>query len=135
MRDFLADCVGSAPFEQADRIREATLLLPHASAFSFGQPHTGGEAQAIEWMLESGAYESAVLALIGPETAFMLSRGGSGSCLATVVLPDGSEEMIAEGSTLALALLAGHVSALIADSEQEETSAPGISPVARMHLN
>lgn len=109
MRDFLHDCVASGPSEQSDRIREAVQVLG-----------VGQAAGSIDAKLASGAEESAVLELIGPETAFMLSRGGNGSCLAAVVLLDGSEEMISEGSTLALAMLAAHVSSLLADAEQSE---------------
>lgn len=123
MRDFLHDCAASGPAEQGDRIREAVRLLGMASA-----------AESIEAKLASGAPESAVLELIGPETAFMLSRGGNGSCLAAVVLPDGSEEMISEGSTLALAMLAAHVSSLLADAELGERNSD-YSQTAGVTLN
>lgn len=68
-------------------------------------------------MIECGAYESAVLALIGGETAFMLSRGGNGACIASAVHPDGCQDLIAEGCTLALALLAAHVATILAGAE------------------
>ncbi len=129
LQDLLHDCVGSAPAEEADRIREAAdLLWPPLGA---GHDWRG----AIEAMLRAGACESAVLALIGAETSFMLSRGGSGSCLAAVVLPDGSEEMISQAATLALAMLAAHISAQIADLEGD-SAARSTGPLAvGMRLN
>ncbi|MCX7863740.1 MAG: hypothetical protein N2423_01675 [Novosphingobium sp.] len=74
--------------------------------------------RAFEAMLALGAHVSAVLALIGNDAAFMLSRGANGKCLASAVTPDGAEEIVAEGSTLALALLAAHLSALLVDVER-----------------
>ena len=62
-------------------------------------------------MLQTGAATSAALALIGPGTGFMLSRGG-GTSLATVILPASEEECQGEGATPALALAAAYVLAL-----------------------
>ena len=119
MEDFLYDCAASAPVEEADRIREACRLLDApdpASAQLVARPVA---ADAIAAMLEAGAAESAVMTLLASEVGYMLSRGGNGVYLASVVLPDGSEEVTAEGSTLALALLAGLVSAVLAGREED----------------
>ncbi|EHJ61656.1 hypothetical protein [Novosphingobium pentaromativorans] len=131
LRDFLNDCVGSDAEEEGDRIREAGLLLqgtPLALKHELDFP-------VVEAMLACGAAESAVLAILGPEVAFMLSRGGSGSCLATVVMDDESEEMISEGATVALALLAAHVSLLLArlDFDRQDLEAFEVPPAARLH--
>lgn len=93
------------------------------------------DALAIDEMLDCGAAESAVLAILGPETSFMLSRGGGGSCLATVVVDDGSEETMSEGATIALALLAAYVSLLLARFERDtkEPSCVDIARSARLH--
>ena len=117
LRDFLNDCVGSAACEEADRIREAGRLLQEAAPVDGGCPDLG----AVESMLACGAAESAVMSILDPDMAFMLSRGVGGSCLATVVVEDGSEEIISEGATVALALLAAYVSLLLARSERVET--------------
>ncbi len=114
LRDFLHDCAGSAACEEIDRIREALALLD-------GVGIDGAiplDRVRIDAMLECGAAMSAVLEIIGPDMPFMLSRGSHDTCLATVVPPGGSEEAIAEGSTLALAMLAGHVAAVLAKGER-----------------
>ncbi|WP_395329002.1 hypothetical protein WBP06_14210 [Novosphingobium sp. BL-8H] len=131
LRDFLHDCAGSAAVEEHDRIREAVLLLhdPAGDAAATFEPAT------IEAMLACGAAESAVLTILGPDVNCMVSRGSAGTCLATLVLPDGSEEVICEGATLALALLAAYVSMLLAGLEREDAiSSPLTLPAgARLH--
>lgn len=131
LRDFLNDCVGSAACEETDRIREAGLLLQGSALAGDAVPDLG----TVEMMLSCGAAESAVLTILDPGMAFMLSRGASGSCLATVVLEDGSEEIISEGATVALALLAAYVSLLLARFEQvqAETVRIMIPRSARIH--
>lgn len=116
LRDFLNDCAGSAACEEADRIREAVMLLRGVPA----EEGSIADAASVEAMLACGAVESAVLAILRPEVSFMLSRGGSGACLATVVVEDGSQEMISEGATIALALLAAYVSLLVVRSERDD---------------
>lgn len=116
LQDFVYDCVGSAPSEQADRIREASSLFRQATARERpDKPFP--EEWALEAMLASGAYESAVLTLLDCDSAFMLSRGGNGSCLATMSSPGRGKELTAEASTLALALLAAQASVLLAVSQ------------------
>lgn len=131
LRDFLHDCAGSAPVEEHDRIREAVLLLHDAD----GDATAAFEPAAVEAMLACGAAESAVLAILGEDVNCMVSRGSAGTCLATLVLPDGSEEVICEGATLALALLAAYVSMLLAGLEREDAvSSPLTLPAgARLH--
>lgn len=110
LRVFLQECIASDPAHEAARVREAAALLSEPGAHDPGP---------IEAMLACGAAESAVLRIIGPDAAFMLSRGQD-TCLATMVVPTGTdevEEILAEASTLALALLAAHVAGLIARAE------------------
>ncbi|MFT4053068.1 MAG: hypothetical protein QM681_01080 [Novosphingobium sp.] len=123
LRDFLHDCAGSAACEEIDRIREALALL-NGSGIDGAVPL---DRVRIDAMLECGAGMSAVLEIIGPDMPFMLSRGSHDTCLATVVPPGGSEEAIAEGSTLALAMLAGHVAAVLAKGERA-------APVAEVQM-
>jgi len=131
LRDFLHDCVSSAASEEEDRIREGARLLQRLE----GQGHRRVDPVAIEAMLGCGAGESAVLELIGPHAPFLVSRGGSGTCLATLILPDGTEEVMAEGATLALSLLAGHAAYLLQQLEQVEeiVTMNGLEATERLH--
>lgn len=129
LRDFLHECVGSAPAEEADRVREALLLLPRPAGAA--RPSDAG----VEAMLDSGATLCAVLALIGNRTPFLLSRGQGQTHLATVLGHDGQEEMVSEGPTLALALLTAHVSACLMGLERTSGLAemPTLPLSARLH--
>jgi len=114
LREFLHDCAGSAACEESDRVREAVLELG-------GGGIEGKElldVVAIHAMLDCGAVTSAVLAIMGRDACFMLSRGPQNACLASVVQNDGSDEALAEGQTLGLALLSAHVSAVLARIEK-----------------
>jgi hypothetical protein len=124
LREFLHECAGSGPGEEIDRVREAVLEL--AGSGIGGK--NGFDVAAVHAMLDCGAGMSAVLAIMGPNTRFMLSRGAQDACLASVVNGDGSDEALAEGPTLALALLAAHVSAVLARIEKGPQ--PGETPVA-----
>ncbi|PNU04198.1 hypothetical protein [Novosphingobium guangzhouense] len=132
LRDFLHDCAGSAPCEEIDRIREALALLG-GSGIDGNAPL---DRSRVDAMLDCGAAMSAVLEIMGPDIPFMLSRGSHDTCLATVVPPGGSEEAIAEGTTLALAMLAGHVAAVLARGEHAvaHVADPQIGPASiRLH--
>ena len=130
MRDFLYDCVASAPSEAADRLAEARALFAETG----GARDIPAQLPCVERfaaLIASEAFDSAALALLGPDTVFILSRGGGGKALASVVSADG-DEVTAEGSTTALALLAAQVSALLADADYD--SIAGDQP-ARARIN
>lgn len=131
LQDFLHECVSSAASEEEDRIREGTSLFARMS--SEGGPSV--DPLAIEAMLACGAGESAVLELIGRDAPFIASRGVGGNCLATLILPDGAEEVIAEGATLALALLAAHAAYVLQEMEQAEAvpGLAGLEGTSRLH--
>ncbi len=76
------------------------LLLPTA------------RVDAVPALLSVRAYASAALALLPPEAGYMLSRGGHGSHMASLVLPGMDEEVTAEGASAALALLGALAAAL-----------------------
>jgi hypothetical protein len=135
LSDLLHDCAASAPAEQVDRIREAQHLLLNGPAGAVRSPGAISDRRTVETLLAAGAHESAVMMLIGADTAFMLSRGANGTCLASAVLPDGSEEVVAEGSTLALALLAAYLSSLIADGDPVRGEAAALAASASLRLN
>ena len=115
--EFLCRCVASSSVELGGCIREANHLFrigPEAFGVSLSSL---GEEKAVAALLDAGASESATFALLGRETAFMVSRAVSGSYLATVVLPGRTEEFTARGRTLELALLAAKTAALLAEAE------------------
>lgn len=119
LRDFCERCAESLPEEEGKRIREARALLRQAGALPWGAPPVELDPAALEAMLAAGACESAAMALLGPEVAFMLSRSSYGICMASVVLPGGRQEATAEGRTLVLALLAALAVALIEHAERQ----------------
>ncbi|MDE8651118.1 hypothetical protein [Novosphingobium album (ex Liu et al. 2023)] len=135
MRDLLHDCVASAPVEEADRIREAALLL-RAAPVSIEGFACAPEFDRIEALLARGAAVSAALATLGEQTPFIVSRGANGVCLASMMRPGGTEELVAEGRTVALALLSVHLTVLLALAEQAASmTGPARAAVAgaRMH--
>ncbi|MFS0850248.1 hypothetical protein AB3M93_12390 [Novosphingobium panipatense] len=134
LRDFLHDVAGSTACEEADRVREALILLPGGGS----DGASGLDYPRIEAMLECGATLNAVLEIVGPDAALMLSRGSNAVCLATVVPAGAPEEAITDGPTLALAVLAGHVSGVVAhlergDVEPETPEMPAIPLSMRLH--
>lgn len=131
LREFLHECAGSAPCEEIDRVREAMVELGGAGAEA-SEPI---DEAAVRCMLDCGAGTSAVLALMGADACFMLSRGPQSTCLASVVQNNGSEEAFAEGPTIALALLAAHVSAVLARLEKgdEVIEAQLVAGSMRLH--
>jgi hypothetical protein len=131
LREFLHDCAGSAACEQADRVREAVLELGGSGIGGTGPL----DVMAIYGLLDCGAVTDAVLSIMGADACFMLSRGSQNACLASVVQSDGTEEALAEGPTLALALLSAHVSAVLARIEKsnEPVEAPPAPVSMRLH--
>jgi hypothetical protein len=93
---------------------EAYAILacaPHAVGQSFAMPVSEKKFRAL---VDIGADESAILALMGPETGYMISRGSNGVCLASIVLPGMTDVSCAEGATFALALISAYLAAQIA---------------------
>lgn len=109
LRDLLHDCVGSNATEQRLRLIEAAWLLPSSQG-----------RHSLEAMIACEAYESAAALILGAERPYLVSRGSNGVCLASALIVNGCEEATAEAATPALAMLAAHVAALLA----EETRLP-----------
>jgi hypothetical protein len=59
----------------------------------------------LEALLGEGAHDSAVLALLPEEAAYIISRSGGGKAIASVLLPLMEEEISAEADSAAMALL------------------------------
>lgn len=133
LRNLVDECIESPACDESDRIREALQLLQ--SGALVGTCDFVADPARVEAMLACGAPESAVLAMLSPQTVFMLSRGQGDSCLATVIAEPDGDEVIAEGSTLALALLAGYVAGVLSalDRSSNGLSAPFTEAIARLH--
>lgn len=117
---FFSDCVGSLVNEEPARLAEAVNLFVSKNGFRADLAAPAQEA-SIRDAIEAGAAVDAALAIIGDDTVFMLSRGGGGTCLATMILADGGEEVMGEAVTPALALLAAYAAALLARAQPEST--------------
>lgn len=65
-----------------------------------------------EALLVAGAYDSAALSLMPEAGSYMLSRGGEGGAMASVLLPGMEEEMTSEAESPALALMSALAAAL-----------------------
>lgn len=132
--DLLHESVASAPAEQGDRLGEAFCLYcdmrPAPSGVTVPDPRDFGH------LLASGAFESAALALIGPQSSWLLSRSAAGTSMATVKLPGRGAESTVEAATPALALLCAQLACLAEDTicvplATETTASAQITP--RLH--
>lgn len=114
LAELCRDCSAANGGEEAGPLRLAWHLLakaPDGAANGMGaMVHHLPTRPHFEALLALRAYDSAALALMPDQAAYILSRSASGDYLASVLLPHGDEEMTAQAPTLALAL----VSALLA---------------------
>lgn len=133
LREFVHECVDSGACDEADRIREAALLL-QAGLVSGAVSHAV-DPVLVDAMLSCGAAESAVIAMMDRETAFMLSRGQNNACLATVIVGENADEMISEGATLGLALLSAYVASVLSGLEMSHGASRPSFPqdTSRLH--
>lgn len=104
VKEFLYACAAADADDQHELLRAAQGLFAAA-----------GDPRAFAACLVAGAWESAALALLPRGAGVMLSRGTNGASLASVVLPDCTEEFTAEGPTMALALMAALADACLAE--------------------
>lgn len=131
LRDLLHDCAGSAPREEADRVRGALGLVTGGGVPQSRMPDAG----RIEALLASGAALDAVIELMGADTPFMLSRGAGGNCLATVISPQADDEAVGEGGTPALALLCAYIASELAGMELVRTALDGLTAPSHLRLH
>lgn len=113
--DLALACAGSFAADEAPRLRELAVLLadaPEGQATALPRP----DLARLEALLALGASTSAMLELIGSEAGmgsgrgagnagYLLSCGGRGQHLASVILPGNAEDITASGDTAALALV------------------------------
>lgn len=105
LRDLALDCADGSDEDTDDRIREMNALLlatPDAALLDGLQP-IGPSHLAM--MLEVGAHDSVVLAMLGRGSGYLISRNGDGHSLASVALPGTAREKSAAGANPALALI------------------------------
>jgi hypothetical protein len=103
------DCAAEA---EADVLRAAMALLAAAPPGQRARFATLPSRGQFEALLAAGAGESAALALLPPDAAYIVSRGGAGVNLASVMVDGDDEEVAAEAATAGLALLAALAGAL-----------------------
>ena len=135
LRYFLSDCESSGPNEQALRIAEAQALFVAAPELVSGHWKSLPQASVLAAMCAAGAFESAALALIGEGMGYLLSRGGNGVFLASVVLADQTEDQSCMGRTAALALLAALALALLGNAPSERRARPREAGVPANRFN
>ncbi len=111
LQRFAELCATSGLADQARRLHEALTLTRAAGR------------DMIRVMIAAGAFESAALAVIGGEATWIVSKGGEGRCLASVVLPGMSEEVTSEGASPALALLGAWASASLVSTTKPAAEA------------
>ena len=106
------DAAGAHASEEARLLREARALLAMAPAVLAGRFARLPRPVAFEAMISCGAGESAAMALLPADAAYIVSRGGNGVHLASVIFDGMDEEVAAEAPTGGLAMLAAMAGAL-----------------------
>jgi hypothetical protein len=105
-------CDGGVQEEPAC-LREAIALFSAAPAGQKGRFARLPSTQVLEMLIAADAGESAALALLPQDAAYIVSRGTNGIHLASVMLDGIDEEVAAEASTAGLAILAAFAGALL----------------------
>lgn len=125
-------CAGSFPAEEAQRLRDLRRLLAAAPMPRLLRGLAVPSAERVEQLVAADAASTAALEMIGSESGYLLSRGASGQCLASVILPGADEETSASGDTLALALVGAIGLALVeADVIEAQSGRPTRRPGTR----
>lgn len=105
LRELSIHCAGSDAHDTRDRMRDLNKLLMMAPERDLIEGARPLAPSRLETLLEIGAPESAAMAMLAQGTGYLLSRGGDGESLATVVLPGPGREMSGGGPNPALALV------------------------------
>lgn len=98
-------CAGAYADDEAELLRRFYAMIDHAPSTAFLDGIGHGDAMLFETLVSLGAATSAALSLIGEDSGYMLSRGGNGQYLASVMLPGRYEEATAGADTAALAIV------------------------------
>lgn len=113
--DLVALCAGAFADDQAQHLRAMRALLAAAPDARLVRGLVAVAPDRLEQLIACNAVDSAALALIGPESGYLLSRGALGEHLASVILPDAPAEVTRCGDTAALALIGAIAGALTGD--------------------
>ena len=100
--------------DQADILRVARTLMavaPESEAHRFGDLPSRASFEAL---LAVEAWESAALALLPEAAGYLFSKSGDGIAIASLVLPDCTEDVSAEADSPALAVVSALAAALMA---------------------
>lgn len=118
-------CAGSDVLETPERLCEINALLGAATAM-----HVRGvlrmRADRLWALLDLGAWDTAVTAMLAQGTGYLVSRSGDGASLATITLPGSARESSASGASPALALI-GALACAVA-STRAEAHTEGLAP-------
>jgi hypothetical protein len=115
----LADrCELLSPDEQRLGFERALRTLGDVTLAPEGMP-ADGDSLWVSLLADSGAYESAVLALLPPTAVFSGGRLVDGRFVAQVVLPSGAGAHSREARSLAMAWLAALLRALAREMIEE----------------
>jgi hypothetical protein len=105
LRELTLCCAGDDACDTPDRLRELNRLMFSAPAAALLDALKPLSPRRLKALIELSAYESAVMAMIGPGTGCLVSRNGDGASLATVALSCSWTEKSGSGVTPALALI------------------------------
>jgi len=134
LADLALACAGSYAADEGACLREMAALLtsaPEGHARGLARP----DPAALEALIAAGAGASAALAMLdGGEAGYLLSSGGNGQHMASVILLGNAEELTASGDTAALALV-GALAMALADLAETPPLTPGRIETAPTRLN
>lgn len=109
---FVEEACDASPQDEGAIMRAMLVVLstaPHGQRARFADLPS---RERLDILLMAGAGESAALAMLPANAAYIVSRGGNGVNLASVLLDGDDQEMAAEAATAGLALLAAFAGAL-----------------------
>ena len=111
--DLAMVCCASPASQQGACWRNLVQLLTAApiALRALGLVDLDSAAQR-QWVAHE-AWETLVLSILDEDLSFLVSHGGSGRCLASVVLRGRDEEITSEGSTFALAVMSALLVAIL----------------------
>ncbi len=96
---------GAFAGEEGRQVRALHSLFARAPERAQRAGLTLPDPGRVNSLIAAGAGACAILALFGGPAGYLVSRGGGGQYMASVVLPGAAEEVTASGDSLALALI------------------------------
>jgi hypothetical protein len=115
------DIVGGNYGDEASVLRKAHAIVTYHRREMPAHAGQVANPDLFYRFLAAGAYSSAALTLLEPGLSYMVSRGATPGCLASVVKPGMEKDVTAQGETIAMALVAAYLAALIITWRQIQT--------------